>query len=108
MTTKAKDQPTTGVDDNGLAWEDVVVLGTTYRLREISVEESDVAFDASQNPDKTFNPRLNQRLQLASSIVTPPTTLDEIGKWGIRKLVAMLNAYDRLNSLPAADTEGNG
>jgi len=106
MTTKAK--PTTGIDDNGLAWEDVEVLGKTYRVREISVEESDAAFDASQNPDKTFNPRLNQRLQLASAIMDPPTTLDEISKWGIRKLVAMLNAFDGLNSLPAADTEGNG
>lgn len=109
MTTKTAKSPTSDVDENGLAWEDVDVFGTIYRLREITVSESDAAYDASQNADKTFNSRLNQRMQLAASIVSPPTSVDDIesGKWGVRKLVILLNAFDRLNSLPPANTEGN-
>ena len=108
MTTKtAKAAPVTGIDENGLAWEDVEVFGTTYRIREITVEESDAAFDASQNPDKTFNARLNQRMQLSAAIVSPPTSVDDMAKWGVKKLVTVIDVFDRLNSLPAADTEGN-
>lgn len=108
MTTKtAKAAPVTGVDDNGLAWEDVEVFGTTYRIREITVDESDAAYDASQNADKTFNARLNQRMQLSAAIVSPPTTVDDMAKWSVKKLVQIINVFDRLNSLPPADTEGN-
>ena len=105
MTTKAK--PTSGVDDNGLRWEDVPYGDTTYRLREITVDESDAAFDAAQNPDKTFNARLNQRMLLVSSIMSPATALDDIGKWGGLKYLVLLRAFDRLNTLPPADAEGN-
>lgn len=107
MTTK-RPTASSGIDENGLAWEDVDVFGTAYRLREITVPESDAAFDASLNPDKTFNSRLNQRLALCSSIVSPATNMDEIERWGVRKLMRLLEVFDRLNSLPAADTEGNG
>ena len=71
------------------------------------MDESDAAFDASQNPDKTFNPRLNQRLELASSIVCPKTSLDDIGKMGVVKLRALLFVSQRINSLPPADEAGN-
>jgi hypothetical protein len=97
-----------GVDEDGLRWEDVSVFGTTYRVREITVDESDTAFDASQNPDKTFNPRLNQRLELVASVVSPPITIDQIGKWTMVKLRALLYVHDRVNTLPAADAAGNG
>jgi hypothetical protein len=107
MTKNKAVEADKGIDENGLRWEEADVFGTTYRLREITVEESDVAFDAAQGPDKTFNPRLNQRLQLCSSILSPATTIDDIGKWGVAKLVMLLTAFDRLNTLPAADDEGN-
>ena len=112
MTTKAveaeKPVNKTGVDENGLAWEDVDVFGVTYRLREITVPESDAAWDAAINPDKSFNSRLNQRLSLASSIVSPTTSMDDFEKWGVRKMMKLLDVYERLNSLPPADTEGKG
>lgn len=108
MTTKtAKAAPVTGVDENGLAWEDVGVFGTTYRVREITVEESDTAFDAAQNPNGTFNARLNQRMQLSAAIVSPATTVDDMAKWTTKKLITIIDAFDRLNSLPPADSEGN-
>ena len=104
---KTKTGPvTTGLTEDDLRWEDVAYNGTTYRLRELLVEEADTAFDASLNPDKTFNGRLNSRLGLCSSIISPPTTLDEIGKWPNVKLGALLAVYDRLNNLPPASAEG--
>lgn len=108
MAAKKKAILSSGVDDNGLAWQDEDIFGTTFRFREVTVQESDDAYDASLNEDKTFNQRLNQRLLLVSSIVSPKVAVDDIGKWGIRKLIAMLDAYDRINALPAADIEGNG
>ena len=107
MTKIKAVEPTSGIDEDGRRWETVEVSGKTYRLRSVKVNESDAAFDASQNPDKTFNPRLNQRLLLCSSITSPATTLDDIGEWDIAKLVTLLAAYDRVNTLPAADDEGN-
>lgn len=107
MTTKRAVE-TKGTDENGLRWEDAEIAGTVYRVREVTVEESDTAFDASQNPDGTFNPRLNQRMLLSTSIVSPDTGLDTIARWGVAKLVALLAVYDRVNSLPPADTQGNG
>lgn len=96
-----------GIDEDGLRWEEIILYGTTYRVREITVDESDDAFDASQNPDKTYNPRLNQRLELISSIVSPTVTLDQISKWSTVKLRALLYVHGRINTLPAADASGN-
>lgn len=105
----AKNAATSGVDENGLRWEDVPFGGTTYRLREITVEEGDMAFDAAYNPEKdTVNPRLRTRLEICSSLVSPAgLTVDDIGKWGKIKWLTLLTVYERLNALPAADNEGN-
>jgi hypothetical protein len=93
--------------ENGLRWEEVTYEGTTYRIRQILVDEADAAYDASVQPDKSVNYRLNSRLALAASIVSPTTGVDDMGKWSNVKLAVMLSVYDRLNSLPAADAEGN-
>ncbi len=107
-----------GVDNNGLRWEEVPIFGTTYRVREITVREGDEAYDASVLPPDTrlplsaqggdkFNPRLDSRLRLSMAIVEPVTSIDDIEGWGGSKLAALLYVYDRVNSLPAADSEGN-
>jgi hypothetical protein len=96
-----------GLDDNGFRWEEVNILGLVYRFREVSVPESDAAYDASQNPDGTFNSRLNQRMELVSSIVSPTVTLDDIDRWSVRKLRAMIWVADRINTLSPADAGGN-
>lgn len=99
-----------GANEDGLAWEDIYTGGKVpvYRVREILVEEGDTAYDASQNPDgQTMNARLDQRLRLSAAIVTPVTSVDEIGKLGSIRLAALLRSYARLNILPAADDQGN-
>lgn len=93
--------------ENGMRWEDVDIFGTTYRVRQITVDESDDAYDASQNSDGTFNARLNQRMELCAAIVLPPTAVSDIGSWDTLKLRALIFVFDRINNLPAADPEGN-
>lgn len=92
---------------DGLRWERVRIFGTVYQVREITVDEEDTAQDAADNGDDTWNTRLQSRLQLASAIMDPPTTVDEIATWpGLKR--RMLNVvFARLNSLPPADAEGN-
>jgi hypothetical protein len=98
----------TGVTETGLAWRDTEYGGTTYRIRQITVDEGDANYDASLN-EKTqkFNGRLNSRLNLAVSIISPPTSIDDMGTWAGAKLVALLRVWDDLNLLKDADTEGN-
>jgi hypothetical protein len=104
---KANTGPRAGMTEDGLRWEEVDYNGTTYRIREILVEESDAAWDASQNPGgQTFNARLQSRLELSSTLVSPATTPDDIAKWPRVKLTTLLRVFDRLNTLPPASAEG--
>ena len=114
-TTKVEEKKATepfpakasGTDANGLRWEEVPIFGTVYRVREITVQESDDAYDVSLNDDKTFNARLNQRMELVAAIEAPSTSVDDIANWGTLKLRALIYVFDRINNLPPADTEGN-
>lgn len=96
-----------GVDADGLRWEKVDVFGTLYTLREVTTEEEDAAFDAAELPDDKINARLQRRLLLCSSIVSPAVSVDEIAKWPGLKTRSLMWVMDRINSLPAADAEGN-
>lgn len=78
---------------------EVTVRDKTYTLRELSVKENDDIEDASTNPDKTFNGRLNLRLCLAKSIVSPPTTVDDMEKWSGKKYLILSRAFNRLNAV---------
>lgn len=99
--------PESGVDENGLRWKELDYSGTRYRLREITVDEDDAAWDASQNPGgETFNARLASRLRLVSAIVSPPTTVEDIPAWPRQKLRALMGLFDELNTLPPASAEG--
>jgi len=92
----------------GLRWGELNYEGTTYRLRQVTVDEGDDAYDAAYNEQtQRFNGRLNSRLNLATSIVSPPTSIDDMGKWAGAKLVTLLRAWDELNLLKDADAEGN-
>jgi hypothetical protein len=98
----------TGTDENGLGWGEISVNGTTYRMRALMVDESDTNWDAAfDERTSKLNGRLHSRLNLSAAIVTPPTSVDDMGKWPTTKLVALLGAWDELNVLPDADTEGN-
>ena len=98
----------TGTDENGLRWGELSIDGTTYRVRQVTVDEGDENYDAAYNEQtQRFNGRLNSRLNLAVGIVSPPTTIDDMGKWSGVKLVALLRAWDELNLLKDADAEGN-
>lgn len=95
-----------GVEDDR-KWEVVDVLGTRFKVRQVGVDESDAAYDASENENGTFNPRLQQRLELVASVTDPKITIDDIGRWPLIRLRALLYVMNRLNSLPPADESGN-
>lgn len=88
--------------------------GKTWVLRELSVKENDDIEDASTDEKGKFNGRLNLRMCLATSIVSPATTIDQIGKWPGKRYLALSRAFNQVNSLPpdeagkdsAPDTSG--
>lgn len=92
----------------GLRWGEVSYDGVTYRVRQNTVQEGDDAYDAAFD-EKTnrFNNRFNSRMNLATSIVSPETSIDDMAAWSGVKLVTLLRAWDELNLLKEADTEGN-
>ena len=115
MATKA-DKPAPKMGDvvgsgtlpDGRPYHDVYLdEARKYRLTRILVSESDKAYDDSLNPDETSNPRLNGRIQLAFAIVEPKTTIDDFEKLTAVDLQALFRGFNRLNTLPPADNEGN-
>ena len=96
-----------GVDENGLRWERVDILGTLATVRELTTQEEDDAFDAAELPDDKINARLQRRLLLASAVVEPKVEVDDIAKWPGLRTRAFMFVMDRINSLPPADAEGN-
>jgi hypothetical protein len=95
-----------GVED-GLKWQDVEVLGTVYRVRELTTQEEDDAFDAAELPDDKINARLQRRMLLSFSIVSPKVAVEDIQAWPGLKRRCLELVMDRMNSLPPADAEGN-
>ena len=105
MAEKKATAPTyVTIDGEEYETTEVTAGSKTYTLRELSVKENDDIEDASQNPDKTFNGRLNLRLCLSASIVSPKTTVDDIGKWPGKRYLILSRAFNSVNSL----SEGAG
>lgn len=97
-----------GLLEDGRPYDDVFLgEGKTYRMTRITLVEADEAWDGSQNQDGTVNLRLNNRMQLVSSIVSPKTTLDDLATLTAIEVDALFRGYSRLNVLPPADPEGN-
>jgi len=92
----------------GLRWGEVSYDGVTYRVRQNTVQEGDDAYDAAYD-EKTqrFNNRFNSRMNLAQAIVSPETSIDDMGAWSGMKLVFLLRAWDEHYLLKDADTSGN-
>jgi hypothetical protein len=83
--------------------KEVTIDGVTYVLRQITVQESDEAFDAARGPDGEIDARLSTRLILAASIESPPTTLDDILQWPFPHYLKVLRHSNELNAF-----EGTG
>jgi len=79
--------------------EQVKINGTTYSVRELTVDESDSIDEAAKNPDGTYNGRLSTRLAIAAA-TEPPISVDEIGKLGQTKYTALIRAFNKMNTLP--------
>jgi hypothetical protein len=109
MTEKKAPEPKkTFVTIDGEEYETVEVPygGKTYTIRELSVDENDDIETAATDKDNVLNGRLNLRMSLMKAIVSPPTGMDDIGKWGGRKYLVMSRAFNKINSLQE-DAAGN-
>lgn len=100
MATKKLGPGSVTIDGERYATDTFEFDGTTYTLRELSVDEGDAIWDAAQNQDKTLNARLNTRLLLQKSITEPSVTLDQVGKFGGKKYVTLMRHFDALNTVP--------
>lgn len=101
--TKKAGPGTVQIDDETYLTDTFEFDGTTFTMRELSVDEGDDIWEAAQNPDKTTNNRLNTRMLLAKSVIEPVVTVDQVGKWGGRKYTTMLRHFNRLNSIDEAN-----
>lgn len=99
MATKKVESNSIEIDGETYETTSVDYRGAEYVLRELSVTENDDIETAATDKDGKFNGRLNLRLSLATSIVSPPTTADQIGKWGGKKYVLMSRAFNKLNTI---------
>lgn len=77
--------------------------GEKITARELAQDEIDDIGEACTDDKGKFNNRLNTRMLLARSIVTPVTSIDGVGKFGARKFSVILREFNKLNSLPTAD-----
>lgn len=78
----------------------VEIDGITFTIRRITVAEADQAYDAAEGPNGEVDSRLHSRLVMVSSIVDPPTTIDDILQWPLVRYLRLLRAVNELNSVP--------
>lgn len=82
----------------GFGWQSVTVGDAEYVVRELSVDEIDDADEGAQGADGKVNERLRSRL-LLSKALSPAVDPGDIGAWPTTKYVALLAAYNKLNSI---------
>jgi hypothetical protein len=101
--TKSAAPKTVTIDGEEMECEQVEYAGVTYTIRELSVTETDEVDDLAEGQKPAAAARLTTRTALSKAIVEPKVELADIEKWGARKYVALVRAFNRLNSLPLAN-----
>lgn len=77
----------------------VKISGREFTLRELTVEENDMAADASRKPDGTIDGRLMMRLMIISASVSPKLTAEAMAKMPQRAYIRIYDAVQELNSV---------
>lgn len=104
MTTERALGPgTVTIDGDEFETLTVEVGSKRFTVRELTVEEGDQALVGARQPDNSINETLNTRMLLSMALVEPATTVDRIGKLKGREYVAVLRAFNDLNSLPVGN-----
>ena len=88
---------------DGLDTKTVTYKGVEYTIRELTIDENDAIDDAGKDAKGATNDRLVSRLSLSKAIVDPMTSVDDIGKWGGKKYLTILRAFNEVNTLPVAN-----
>lgn len=93
------------IDGEKLGTETIEIDGERYTIRELTPDETDDIAEActGPKPDYKWNGRLNTRMLLSKALVTPEIEIERVGKIGSVKYLLILQAFNRMNSLPAAN-----
>lgn len=97
---------TVEIDGESYATKTLDVVGIRHTIRELSVDEGSEVLEMARQPNQSINEILNIRGLLAKAIIEPAYTIDRVGKFGSRKYLLLLRAFNELNNLPE-DNAGN-
>lgn len=79
--------------------------GHPFTFRELSVKENDSCIDAARKPDGSIDGRINMRMMIAKSSVTPKITVDDITTLPNRVYLKIAEFVNDINSIDDAVDE---
>lgn len=91
---------TVEIDGETYATSTIDVQGVRHTVRELSVDEGAEVLEMARQPGGEINETINIRGLLAKAITEPHYTIERVGKFGSRKYLTVLRAFNVLNSLP--------
>lgn len=74
-----------------------------FSFREMSVKESDACLDAARKEDGTIDGRLNMRMIISKSSVSPKISVDDIARMPNRVYLKFAEFVNDLNSIDDAE-----
>lgn len=77
--------------------------GDRLTVSELTPDDGDETFEAAKDKDGKVNNSLQTKMLLSRALVEPKKTIEQIGKMGNQKYTKLLQAFNRLNSLPEAN-----
>jgi hypothetical protein len=87
-------------------YEVVAIKGVEYKVRELTVGESDKIEAASTKQDGTLDGKLSTRLAIEAA-TDPTISADDISSLGQTKYTLLIRAFNKMNTLPEAE-DGKG
>lgn len=96
MTDIAEAQPKRDPYDFPPKTDTIEYAGVTYKFRELTVHEMDVARDGATIDDK-FDGRLMTRLMICQSAMEPPMDMDQLNKLPQSLYISIVDKVNTLN-----------
>lgn len=88
-------------------FEVVKIKDIEYKVRELTVGETDNIEEAAKKPDGTTDWKLNTRLAV-SAATDPSIGVDGISSLGQTKYTLLIRAFNKMNTLPETGASPNG
>jgi hypothetical protein len=93
--------------DFAFAEREIDVDGHLFKFREMSVKENDACIDAARQPDGMINGRINMRMMIAKSSVSPKITVDDLAGVPNRIYLKLAEFVNEINSIDDALDEAD-